>query len=296
MEQAIPRPHARKSNIQGKATAKKLTTPTKAGSHMSTTNYCNPLLDSTEYVEQVSRPAPVANMIAQPSIFEPKMSSLPAASLQATAELALDPALFADNPSSFIYEKPMTESVMGQAPSAQEAESNPNPITELPAQIDEAWGMDTSYPAIDNKVATAPFESRESYEQPASSLVSPPASSHEEVGHSPTAANATWTPSGSSSRQSSSQPKQTQQQQQQRYTPESGPMRRASSSSYGDNNMINSAERAASPTALEPPLFDQRPSHPSLSFEAVADEESLRLIKELHAQEYGLRRRGNGVM
>ena len=293
MEQAIPRPHARKSNILGKTTAKKPTSPMKGSSHSSTTNYYGSVLDSSEYIE-ASRPAPVANMIAQPSMFQPRTSSLPAASLQATAELALDPALFVDNSSSFTYESYTTGPLLGRTSSAQESESTTNSTTELPVQIDEAWQMDTSYPGTDDKVATIPLESRKSYEQPASSLVSPPASSNEGTGHSPTGAHETWPPSGSSSRQSSSQPKQTQQHQ--RYTPESGPMRRASSSSYGDNDMRSAAEKALSPTAIELPQSDQQPSHQRLTFEAVADEESMRLIKELQAQDYGLRRRGNGVM
>ena len=293
MEQAIPRPHARKSNILDKATAKKSTSPMKGSSHSSTTNYYGSVLDSSEYIE-VSRPAPVANMIAQPSMFEPRMSSLPAASLQATAELALDPALFADNSSNFTYESYTTGPLLGRTSSAQEYESTTNSTTELPVQIDEAWQMETSYPGIDDKVATIPLESRGNYEQPTSSLFSPPASSHEETGHSPTGARDTWPPSGSSSRQSSSQPKQTQQHQ--RYTPESGPLRRASSSSYGDNGMKSAVEKAPSPTAIEPSQFDQKSSYQRLSFEAVADEDSLRLIKELQAQDYGLRRRGNGVM
>jgi hypothetical protein len=60
--------------------------------------------------------------------------------------------------------------------------------------------------------------------------------------------------------------------------------------------MRSAAEKALSPTAIELPQSDQQPSHQRLTFEAVADEESMRLIKELQAQDYGLRRRGNGVM
>ena len=297
MEQAIPRPHARKSNVQAKAAAKKPAAPMKMGSHTSMTSYYSPMLGLSDAVEQVRRPAPVANMIAQPPIVEnqaPIKSSLPAASLQATAELALDPALFDNSLSNLLCDDPMTEPVVHQQPPAREGELITNVVTELPKIAEKAWQMDTSHAATDDKAKTVSFEPKESFDQPASSLVSPPASSHEDAGHSPTGANGTWSPSASSSRQSSSQPKQIHHQQ--RYTPESGPMRRASSSSYGDNNIHNAAEKASSPTAIEPLRSDRKPIHKRLSSESMADEESLRLIKELQAQEYGLRRRGNGVM
>jgi len=65
-------------------------------------------------------------------------------------------------------------------------------------------------------------------------------------------------------------------------------MRRASSSSYGDNN---ATENAVSPAIAEPTADIPSPAA-MLSSETIADEGSLRLIKELQAQDYGLRRRG----
>lgn len=137
----------------------------------------------------------------------------------------------------------------------------------------------------------APFlEHHSSAEQPAASLVSPPASAHDEAEKSPVASQPSNLASSTSSRHSSRHPKQVQ-----RYTPESGPARRASSSSVGDvgvgksipavGTMLNVRTDAETPRALKDVKADFSP-------DAVADEESLKLIKELQAQEHGLRRRG----
>jgi len=243
-------------------------------------------------MEPMGRPAPVANMIAQPPAQPsssgsqlPTMSPLPNAYLQATAGLALpllDPALFEDSTNSVMHGQqaaPLAESSFVQdLQSSQHSE-------ESSRMVDDQWELTPGYAAQEANQGPATFETMGSYEQPVSSLVSPPASSLDDVGHSPTAGNTTWTPSRSSSRQSLRQPKQMQQQ---RYTPESGPMRRASSSSYGDNN---ATENAVSPAIAEPTADIPSPAA-MLSSETIADEGSLRLIKELQAQDYGLRRRG----
>lgn len=131
----------------------------------------------------------------------------------------------------------------------------------------------------------------ESFPQPAaSSLVSPPASAHNDAGHTPSASEPNRTPSSSSSRHSSRHPKQVQ-----RYTPESGSARRASSSSVADmmaeksTSLINRVESANISAEID---TSPKRAKPRLSSETFADEESMRLIKELQAQEYGLRRRG----
>lgn len=133
-------------------------------------------------------------------------------------------------------------------------------------------------------------EENENIEQPAaSSLVSPPASSHEDVGKSPLPSQAELTPSTSSSRHSSRHPKQVR-----RYTPESGPARRTSSSSAGDASAgkgpFADTGQPALPTS---PAFSssRRQSKVDGVSDTVADEESLKLIKELQAEEHGLRRR-----
>ncbi len=123
----------------------------------------------------------------------------------------------------------------------------------------------------------------------ASSLVSPPASSHDDIDKSPMPSQAELTPSTSSSRHSSRHPKQVR-----RYTPESGPARRTSSSSAGDAIFGKAAPVTVDPSTVPTsPVFAMSRREPRIDGgpETVADEESLRLIKELQAEEHGLRRR-----
>ena len=110
---------------------------------------------------------------------------------------------------------------------------------------------------------------------PASSLVSPPESSHEDTGNSPATIEATYISSPSRSGYTSPRP----QEHFQRCTPESGSMRRTSQSSCGDGLIEK----------------EQQKSQRQVSASAqIADKESLKLIKELQAQDLGLRRRGKG--
>ena len=270
-------------------------------------------------------------MIARSPILDTQMStmsSLPSAPLEATAELALDPALFRSNPYEVVTNTYKTGSINVERRSAGE--------------------MDSPGSLRGGKVDMITLETRESYEQPASSLVSPPASTSDDAGHSPPAGNETWTPSITSSRQSSRQPKQIHLQQ--RNTPESGLVRRASTSSCGENIVQKEVDNGTSPTVTEPSSSGQQPTHQRPGAETIAepsvfqfqyrrnsseqlaqdplvppnlrgstpptqypksspfvrstsvnarstqeDEESLKLIKELQAQEYGLRRRGVGM-
>ena len=108
---------------------------------------------------------------------------------------------------------------------------------------------------------------------PASSLVSPPESSHEDIDNSLIAPETTYTLSPSHSRHTSPPP----QEHFQRYTPESGSIRGASQSSCGDGSIEK-----------EQPKLQRQ----FLASAQIADEESLKLIKELQAQDLGLRRRG----
>lgn len=258
--------------------------------------YASPML------EPVRRPAPVANMIAPPSARPsslesqaPTTPSLPNAYLQATAELALpllDPALFEDNTNSFMHNSQVTPTMGSSFTQRDDPVPMHESTNEAPETADPQWHVIPTYVPPEAKMAPSPFEVTEIYEQPASSLVSPPASSYDDADQSPTSAPLTWTPSRSSSRQSSRQPEQIQQQQ--RYTPESGPMRRASGSSSGEHN---ATEKAASSTVADSSTdvftsTGQKANHTRLSLQGVADEESLRLIKELQSQDYGLRRRG----
>ena len=238
------------------------------------------------FEERMRRPAPIANMIARPTspmIQEAGISSLPGEFPQASSAepFPLDPALFEDGGNNVPHEEQTSVAANPQPPIGMSAVSHHRYLRELSDKVADQWQITDSCPAPDIEIGTATIESRESFEQLASSLVSPPASSHDDAGISPINAHTGWKSSTFSSRHSSSQPKQMQ-----RYTPESGSMRRASSSSYGENLQ----EQPESPVMADPTL-DHMPKARTNS-ETMADEESMRLIKELQAEEYGLRRRG----
>lgn len=131
------------------------------------------------------------------------------------------------------------------------------------------------------------LETTSSFEAPAaSSLVSPPESSHEFESDQvvPTSTDQTGKPtySDSSSRHSSHHPMQ----QTQRFTPESGPTRRDSTSSIIVGENPSPVGEGLAPDSA------QKRAKMRMDSEVEADEESLKLIKALQAQEYGLRRRG----
>ena len=121
---------------------------------------------------------------------------------------------------------------------------------------------------------------------PASSLVSPPASAHTDAEQTPPAAtrpkNMTPSATASSSRHSSRPTKIVQ-----RYTPESGSPRREST--------ISRERGSASPTVAGGVMTGSASAHKRtksrMGSEIEADEESMRLIRELQAQDMGLRRR-----
>ena len=124
------------------------------------------------------------------------------------------------------------------------------------------------------------------HQPPASSLVSPPASTHtDNESNTPTRSrrDSSTISSAPTSRLSSRQPKAAQ-----RYTPESGPARRSSTSSMGGRIHERESE---SPSVVGSAVKKARRGS-RLSSEIIADEESLRLIRELQAEDRGLRRRG----
>ena len=177
---------------------------------------------------------------------------------------------------------------------------NPEPVSLVtprePAENVEDEVHLITMPSTSNLEAEVGFDPEgplpnESLPKPAaSSLVSPPASSHNDPGLTPLAPETKLTPSSSSSRHSSRHPKQVA-----RYTPESGSTRRASSSSVADmmlektTPLINRLEAAKISEEVD---ANPKRAKLRLSSEIFTDEESLRLIKELQAQDYGLRRRG----
>ncbi len=235
------------------------------------------------FKDQMRRPAPIANMIAPPAspvAPEPGILNLPDSFPQASSAepFPLDPALFEDSANNIDHEEQTTAPANIQQSIGPSTVSPRTYIKEFSDKVADQWQITDPYHATDIEVGAATLESRESFEPPASSLVSPPASSHDD---SPINAPVGWKSSTVSSRQSSSQPRQMQ-----RYTPESGSVRRASSSSYG--GIVQ--EKAASPSMADLSL-DQKP-RVRIGSENMADEESMKLIKELQAEEYGLRRRG----
>ena len=235
------------------------------------------------FEEQMGRPVPIANMITRstsPAINETGVTNVPDGFSRATSAepLPLDPALFENGSNSTQHEE------QTMVPVTLPQSISPSAVLHHREPSDKAtckWQISDACPAPDIEIGTATFRSRESFEPLASSLVSPPASSHDDADISPINAHAGWKSSTASSRHSSSQPKHMQ-----RYTPDSGSMRRASSSSYGEN----AQEKAASPVMAG--LSSEQKHKPIIGSEIFTDEESMRLIKELQAEEYGLRRRG----
>ena len=275
-ESAIPRPHARKSN----ALMKEASTPRKHAQgavRKRNLDQQRPTPRKSEFEEQMRRPAPIANMIAR------RASPLPDNLLQApfSKPLPLDPALFNDNANRTLHEEQASVSSNFQQSISLSTVLHSGDTKELLDKVADQWQITGSCPAPDIDVGTATLDSSESFEPPASSLVSPPASSHDDAGISLINAHAGWESSTVSSRHSSSQPKQMQ-----RYTPESGSMRRASSSSYGEN-----LQEQPGSSVMADISSDQKPKVRAIS-ENTADQDSMKLIKELQAQEYGLRRRG----
>lgn len=285
-ETAIPRPHARKSNVQGKDDCTNIATKFQQGGARQT-NKSGLTLNPPTLHEHTDRKAPVANMIAPLSNLEPRMDDsvrLPDTDMQRkiaeSASLLLDPALFLDDLSIF-HEEHSKCCISVSQPNRQMENPEHSAAAKLPERAEDSWHFNMSYAAHDAKVGLVQLEPKESSEQPAGSLVSPPASSHDDAGNSPIVANAQRTPSVSSSEQSGDQPMQMQ-----RYTPESGPIGRASSSSYGERVLENTASpKSAEQRSGQNPKPGPRPG-------SMPDHESLRLIKELQAQELGLRRRG----
>ncbi|KAM0794564.1 hypothetical protein BDR22DRAFT_814938, partial [Usnea florida] len=284
-ESAIPRPHARKSNTQTKeaSTPKKYLQGAAQKRNAGQQQQPAPTISISE--EQISRPAPVANMIAPPSNSVVQGSEVPGLTdhvpLALPGELiSLDPALLDDGANNVQHEELTSTSFTRQRSVDPSVASPHGYMKEISNKIADQWQITDTCPAPHIEIGATTIEPRGTFEPPASSLVSPPASLHDDAGVSPVDAHAGWKSSSLSSRHSSSQPKQTQ-----RYTPDSGSMRRASSSSYDEN----APENAVSPGMAD--RFSDQKAKARNGSENTADEESMRLIKELQAEEYGLRRR-----
>ena len=198
----------------------------------------------------------------------------------------------------------LSQSVVKIAPSDPQAHVDHTIIEATESFEDEVQLVATSPPRdlkVEAKLVSEAQETHHTFSQPpASSFISPPASTHTDAEGTPPAPHASMSPSTLSSRHSSRQPKPTQ-----RYTPESASARRASSSTADGMTMTGrrtststaggaTMEMSASPmvdvaTAATAREGSHKRSKPLMGPD---DEDSMRLIKELQAQEYGLRRRG----
>ncbi len=262
--------------------------------------------DSAESMVQppnrpVQRPAPVANMMGRSPSSAPTANMMGCSPISENqqSDRARTDALTSDADLANQALCQLNNAIINtQARGDEKCKLQPLPseTSRRPAENIEDEVQLVAMPPTSNLKAEAGFVREvplpdESFPQPAaSSLVSPPASSHNDAGHTPPASEPNRTPSSSSSRHSSRHPKQVQ-----RYTPESGSARRASSSSVADMmveksaSLINRGETANISGEID---TSQKRAKPRLSSETFTDEESLKLIKELQAQDYGLRRRG----
>ena len=160
-------------------------------------------------------------------------------------------------------------------------------------QLHAELSTKTPINALKHEIPPVQLESSASFGQPAaSSLVSPPASSHEDSEQPNQGGSSKPTYSGSSSRRSSPH------RQAQRFTPESGPTRRYSSSSAVVNTpAVEERWSSTFPpdSSTHGPDSAQKQAKARLHSDNLADEESLKLIRALQAQDYGLRRRSRAV-
>lgn len=129
------------------------------------------------FEEQMRRPAPIANMIARPASpvnHEAGVSSLPNCLPRApSAEtFPLDPALFRDNANSISHKDQASVGINLPQSISPSAVSRQRYMKELSDKVADPWHTDPC-PAPGIEIGTATLESGESFEPPASSLVSP---------------------------------------------------------------------------------------------------------------------------
>ena len=239
-----------------------------------------PADEQSRQQEQSRRMAPIANMIAP-------AANVLAASQQSTEQRSSMPGSIpnidslTNEPAVLISQAPV-DLVPGPARAAPDQSTAASAAIGVKTQQDTRPERKHGEPMEDETTTTeAPTAMQQP--PPSSSLISPPASSNDDVGSSPINGFGTYSPSPPPSKELPSQaPKDVHQ----RYTPDSGSLRRASSSSFEQQRHHNAHnkrnELSLAAAANEPRI---RPI-------AVTDQESLRLIKELQVQDYGLRRRG----
>lgn len=146
--------------------------------------------------------------------------------------------------------------------------SQPDSIKSPPQQRRE--GPDDETSTLDGATLEDLPASASRQPLPSSSLISPPASSNDDLGSSPINISVTYSPSPSPSKQL---PLQSTKEAHQRHTPDSGTLRRASSSSFEPQRNYDGLDRADElPLTAPPQDLGVKPSVP-------ADTESLRLVR-----------------
>ena len=260
----------------------------------------------TDLNPQTTQMAPVANMLTASSSCEmqqhtqQKMLSA-FEQMQAAATAATERR---DGMNTSDHNSYQSEGIRADenppAPAARSNTALAEPDPDIPPEVPASHPIASTPPDSKENIPLDPALVASS--QPAASLVSPPPTEHPQNHQT---SNTPPSPSTTSSRHSSHRPNQ------QHYTPESG-SRRASSSPIDEAPEPSENARASSgPTIagkeVSPMttisttgeddrkemglgMADKRKSRGSM--EGIADEESLKLIKELQAEEYGLRRRG----
>ena len=284
-------------------------------------------------------PANVATLVGSDSIILPNSlrggdTTLVAEGESITIQVSKQQSIQEDENDTTLPSQSTRQALQNLPATTTELQTTPNPSSELSDFPEEEVHLIATSPPSPVKFEIPPEYSLGS--QPAaSSLVSPPESTHTDTERTPPAvvalststetANATTTTpsalsivSSNTSRQSSRRAKTIQ-----RYTPDSGTVRRASSGSIpaqiytgsiSGSSLSDGLSMSGSPTLQSYPTTPttgkrrgsflensgnkRRGSSALLSMAGspttAEDEESLRLIRELQAQDYGLRRRTGG--
>ena len=216
--------------------------------------------------------APTANMVAAPPQSTELRSVMP--------KRSLDKESLSNEPTVLISQAPMNVITAPAHVAQDQVTTEPTPMV---AKVPQDARLDRKHEALGVDEA-AMTEAPTAMEQPppSSSLISPPASSNDDIGSSPLTGTATYSPSPPPSKHL---PSQATKEMHQRSTPESGSLRRASSSSFEQQRQDGGQSKE------DVPSLPAASNEPRMASSAVTDQESLRLIKELQVQDYGLRRR-----
>ena len=254
-ESAVPRPHARKINKGEHLPRSQAVSPELDHLFVSTSIYDLPSMDEVLPEAVV---VPIVNMIAAPASAPSRHDEMLDGGRSFDAETC--------GPRTTRSERTSTASRDHDMQNKQKMIAVEDGLILDPFLTHGALAVGGASPTgIDSRSDT--------FDKAASTLVSPPASSDDTSGVSPPRAHVTPSKSRSHSRESSPSRNRNFQ----RYTPESGLIRKPSHAPSQGRNSEQDMQRSKKRRSVSVP---------------EADEESLRLIKQLQAQDLGLRRRG----